>query len=376
MNLFSFKNFHFALVGVLFSPIMGYSQNCTDESVTSLPGKWYSTSNNNLKGISPVKIKEKMLMDETIELVRKNFPWKPIGGDIRIGSFLVDNDNRPFSISKTCDKYYSSIAYNHFFCSAGKVNHEETSDYIITTFNDLPFEFDQSFYVPQRKLNEGDMDNRTMDGYAIMAWLPAMKNGYLEYIKNSQDSTDEVSGSIYRYRILTKPGILPYLIMDKKEYYEKWRKKHLIEIENSKWDKERISKELAEKPYLKALIDDADKYISTLQAAVDKIDNIFKTKSAEDLARPAYLFEEYGDYFEGRQASNYLRSFIIKPNPTYYNKQLPKNSPQVITILLKYGMGIDENGVKHYSDENFYNALDKMKILDFLSEKLQPLIGH
>jgi hypothetical protein len=162
--------------------------------------------------------------------------------------------------------------------------------------------------------------------------------------------------------------------MSKKEFYEKWKIKYQRELTNQEAEKLKLSKELAGNPYLAQSLEAHDQYISLYKNYINKIDEILKTRSAEELSQPAFEGEEQGEYFASRQAPDYLRAFIVKPNHDYFNNKLPKSSPQIITIQQRYGMDKDENGNKQYSDENFYKALEKMKIFDFLTEKLKPLI--
>jgi hypothetical protein len=157
--------------------------------------------------------------------------------------------------------------------------------------------------------------------------------------------------------------------MTKKEFYEKWRRKHLIEIEN----REAKNKELAGNDQLKDLIKLNNQLKDIVQGYVDRINNLLKTKTAEELAQPAFEGEQEGLYFESLEASVY-KAYIVKPNLAYYNGNISKNSPQVVTICQWYGMGKDDNGNKSYGDENFYNALEKMNVFDLLTVKLKTLI--
>ena len=351
----------------------GFSQECTEANVGGLPGKWKLETNGRSNNSKADIGREREIMDGVNETFRKNFAWPVVGGDIRYGSFWEGDDHRPSQVLKVCNIYYTRVSFNHFFCSAGKINHEETADIFYTNFNELPFHFEQSFYMSGLNATDLDTDPGT-DVYAILYWLPEAKDGYLDYVNDGVNGTGEKPGKIYRYRILTKPGKQPYLTMDKKEYYEKWIIKHQKEIVLLQSEKAKMAKELAGNDQLPGILKQHDQYVALTQNWIDKIETFLKTKSAEELAKPAYYGEELGEYFESRQADDYLRAYIIKPNYAYYNNRLPKSSPQVITLCFRYNMGKDEQGNRVYSDEAFYKALINMNIFDLLTEKLKPQI--
>lgn len=359
---------------LLFLWNSSHAQDCTDANVAGLPGKWKLETTGWSRSSKADMLKEKSTMDQVSETIRKNFTWSPLGGDIRYGSFWESNDHRPDPVQKICNIYYTRLAFSHFFCSNHKIEHEDAADLFYTLFNELPFQFDHSFYTAGPKATDGGIDPQT-DTYALLNWLPDVKDGYFDYILDGFDGTGNSPGKILRYRTLIKSGKLPYVVMSKKEYYEKWKNKYQIEITNYEAQKVKISKELAGNPGLTEVLEGVNQMITVNRNWMDKIDAILKTRSAEELAKPALQLEEQGKYFESsRESSDFLRPYIVKPNMAYFNDKLTKSSPQVITLSFRYYMGNDGQGNKNYSDENFYKALDNMKIFDMLTEKLKPLI--
>jgi hypothetical protein len=313
-------------------------------------------------------------MDGVNELAKKNINWVPVGGDIRYQIVWRGEGRRPAQLNKITSTFYSNFEFKQFSCDHGKIVHSEVADFFTTLFNDLPFEFDHSFYSPGPKATDADVDPGT-DMYAILNWLPEVKDGYFDYIQDHVDGTgNNASGYVYRYRTIIKPGKLPYLLMTKKEFYEKWRIKHRIDIENIEAGKTRYKKDLAGNDQLPVLLKQADQFEGIYQNYINKIDAILKNKSAEELSKPAFEGEQEGEYFESVEASVY-KAYIVKPNYDYYNYKLNnKSSPQVITCYMRYGTDKNEQGIRAYSDPAFYKALEDMKIFDFLAEKLKPLI--
>jgi hypothetical protein len=301
----------------------------------------------------------------------------PVGGDIGYGVFWENDDHRPTPIIKISNTYYCHIIYNQFHCYEGKVNGDGLygdAQIFYTFFNELPFRFDYSFYSPGPKATNLDIDPLT-DVYAILRSLPVAKESYFDYIKDEGDGTGNTSGNVYRYRTITKPGKLPYIVVSKKEFYQKWKHKYEVQIESTEADKARYRKDLAGNDQLAGILNQSDQYKDLYQNYINKIDDILKSKSSEALEQPAFDGEDLGEYFESRQANGYLRSYIVKPNFAYYNYNLNNNSaPQVITLCSKYYLDNKAQGNNKYNCPKFYKALEKMNIFDQLTEKLKPLI--
>lgn len=353
-----------------------YAQTCNGISLDTLQGKWIYINNDPATHETKQEIlKEKQYMDGVNELVKKNISWVPVGGDIAYEIVWEGEGRRPAQLIKITNTFYASFKFKSFSCDNGKISHNfDVATYFSTRFNDLPFEFDHSFYASGPKATDADVDPQT-DTYAILNWLPDVKDGYFDYIKDQVDGTgNNASGYVYRYRTICKPGKLPYLLMSKKEFYEKWRIKHKVEIENIEAGKTRYKKDLAGNDQLPVLLKQADQFEGIYQNYINKIDAILKNKTPEELSKPAFEGEQEGEYFESVETSVY-KAYIVKPNYAYYNSNLNnKSSPQVITCYIRYGTDKNEQGIRAYSDPAFYKALADMKIFDFLTEKLRPLI--
>ncbi len=348
------------------------AQDCTDDNVGSLPGKWKSIPGSFFNHLKSDVLKEKPIADAVIESIRKNFPWSVVGGVISYESCGLYTDPRPFPIVKMCNLYSAGLYFNAYSCNAGKVNVEEGLSALNIRFNDLPFDFGNSFYTPGPNATQSDTDPKT-DVYATLKWLPVVKDGYFDYIQDNVDGTGNTPGKMLRYRTITKPGKIPYTLMNKKEYYEKWKKKHLAEIKNIEGEKANLSKDLAGNAQLPALLQQQDQYIAIYQNYINKINGILKSTAAKDLDQPAFQGEEEGAYFENLQASAY-KAYIVKINYDYFNNKLDKTSPQIITIVQRYSMGKDNNGNRIYADEAFYKTLEKINVFDLLTGKLKPQI--
>ncbi len=357
---------------------INYAQTCNDAIIDTMRGSWKIARTGSIPSfISKVDIqKEKILMESANETIKKSMTNLAIGGDIFQGVFWVNDDPRPNPVIKACNNYYSHIVFKKFHCYEGKVNGDglygDRED-LYLFFNELPFTFGLSFYIPGPKSTGLDLDPRT-DVYGTLRSLPEVKDGYFDFLTDAGDGTGKITGDIYRYRTIIKQGKLPYIVMSKKEYYEKWKIKYRIEIENSEADKTKYRKELAGNNQLDGILKQSDQYIELYQNYIKKIDDFLKNKSADELSKPAYEGEEEGTYFESLERSG-SKNFIVKPNYAYYNDDPTKKyNPQLITICFKYYLDIDAEGNKKYSCQNFYKSFDNLKIFDMLSLKFRPLI--
>jgi hypothetical protein len=360
---------------LLILAFTNYAQICNGVNLDTMHGTWKIIPGGVVQtGSKQDLIRAKLNMESANAIIRKNWKWVPVGGDIFYGSFLVDRDAYPDSVIKIWQQYTTTIDFRQFKCTYDhKIGHESVATIFSVRFNDLAFKFDLSFYTPGPNAKETGMDPGT-DVYAALHWLPEVKDGYFDYLDDRVDGTgNNAEGYVYKYRTIIKSGKLPYLLMSKKEYYEKWKKKYQIEIEVLEAQKIWVKKQMpgdGSKDILKV----ADERIAQTQGFRDLVDEILKNKSAEQLAQPAYGGEEYGEYYESLEASKF-KSFIVKPNIDYYNRKFTdKSSPQTITLYMRYAVGKDEQGNKVYWDKDFYNALQEIKLFDLLAEKLRPFI--
>jgi hypothetical protein len=361
------------IVSLVLINLTVFSQDCTKENVSQIPGKWKPGMKGDADHSSADMVREKALMDDIIKTIRASFTWSPIGGDISYGNVysIRGLDYRPLPVIKICNQYSPYIFYQHYFCSNGKIFFEDYVIRVEANINDLPFKFPYTIFKSKKDKLGYDIDkDPETDKYGTIQNLPKLKNGVIIYNKtNSGSNDDDDNGS---YRILTKPGLLPYVVMTKKEFYEKWKINHLKTIEEYEVVKQKYV-EAAKTTGDKRDVEMQESLIEVIKNYISKIDEFLSSKTPDELAKPAFVGEQFGEYYEAstRQDSHL---YIIKPNLSYYNNALPKSSPQVVTISFSYVCNIDRDGEKHYADEAFYNELARIKIVDLLTAKLQPLI--
>jgi len=350
--------------GVLFGHT-GFAQDCTNENVSKIPGKWKPGMRGSSDQTAADMAKEKVLLDDMAQTIRTNFTWQPVGGDITYGNVysIRGLDYRPLPVIKICNQYENYVFYQHYFCANGKIAREDYSIRVSATINDIPLSFPYTFFQSKKDKfgNDIDKDPETAK-YGFIDQLPEVKNGMIEYKKTASTI----------YRILTKSGQLPYMPMSKKEYYENWKIRYAKMNEQNEAMKLKFA-QATNIPDSKKDVEMYEGQIAQLKGYISKIDATLNSKPAAALALPAFTGEEEGEYFESSTKQD-PHQYIIKPNLAYYNDKLPKSSPQVITVCFSYSYFTDKYGDKHYADEAFYNEMERIKILDLLTSKLLPLI--
>jgi hypothetical protein len=319
--------------------------------------------------------KDKYMFDFVRKTYQENIKWSPVGGDLRYVTVSGD-DGRPKPLQNITAVCYAYVYFHKYECLGGKFSPAPDA-FILSGWvrvNDLPFSFDLTFHVPRPDATDAkpDLDPET-ETYAFLKWLPEVKDGFLEYVDDKIDGTGTHAGTVMRYRILVKPGKLPYALMTKKEYYEKSKRKILGDMSSQKAALSNITSATPGYADLKKLTDDL---VALYQKKVDGIDHILKSKSDEALSKPAFQGEEDGEYYESRQAADFLRPYVVKPNMEYYDSKLPRHTAQLITLKVQYDLvGESPGQTVDFSYSPSAKPFWDMHFIDLFTPKLQSFIA-
>jgi hypothetical protein len=378
------KNVFFVLV-ITVIVCKSQAQTCTGEDLSRIPGSWKPSPL--LKGsnthLPELEAREKDICDRILEFVRLNFKYVPMGGDIFYNNvYNLDAYNSPKSgrLKKTGYAYEAAFRFLGFTCNNGRLENMPGSlIQMHVTMNNIPFPLTRSFFVSSMDKNGNRLEqDPETDTYGFSAVLPDGKARYLDYTDdkiegNGADETHQVD----QYRMLYKPGKPPFIMISKKEYYEKWKKYYLQQMQQKETVIDANSAEMKQMAGGDKMIAQEKKMARTDDVFVNKIKGILRSKSAAELARPAIAGEEQGAYFEQIIPNSDHAAYIIKANPAYHNPALPLYAPQVITIHLNYFKRKRSNeGGWNYHAEAVYKELERIKIMDLLAEKLQPMIAQ
>ncbi len=331
------------LLAIFFTTSLS-AQECTDESLLQKPGTWKTGMKGSEGGTATDLAKEKKLVAAIHNMIKSKYTPMSVEA-IFHGAYSAAYPTMP------ANNYGYSIIPLNYYCDGNsiKVAHE-TSTYFSMTAN----LFDAEIY-DSPNINEASSGT----GYHYILDMPIEKDGYWYFNEIDAGLGFGMKGKSKAW-LITYNGKLPFAYVTKKEFLEARKiilanemrmsasgfKDVLNRIEMEKGFKEKEYKNDQDKlnKYMKMdytdtkiryekLMADNDK---NFKPAFSKIESLLKMPETE-LNQPAivkidphdhlsYLFTDDAD-----QAGHIL----IKPNPGYFNKKLPKSSPQFFWIYVR-----------------------------------------
>jgi hypothetical protein len=152
-------------------------------------------------------------------------------------------------------------------------------------------------------------------GYLKLEKRPEKKDGYY-YLGEKVVGDSHLENKIMEYRwLITYNDTLPFTYVSRKEYL-------LIQ-------QKRLERTIQESPGEKAY---SQKYFGNI--------NEYLTKPENELSQPAICMWNDEERFEGFVEEGTRGSFIaVKPYLAYYQRNLPKSSPQFFTVIYKLSQG-------------------------------------
>jgi hypothetical protein len=325
-----------ALIPVLLFSITAIAQDCSEATILQKPGVWKETVGNS-PGITPADLaKEKKVVATLHQMIKSKFTPKGVEANINGGY------SSPRSWMPVNDYAYSIIPRNYYCDGKTMATAGETS----TFFSIVANAFDAEIYIQAEETA----------GYAFMKDMPVAKDGYWIFKPIDAGLGFGMTGKLSMW-LITYDGKLPYAYVTRKAFLEK-RKLQLsnemneasrgfqdvlanIEIEKGfkekeyKNDPEKLSRYmkmdyLSTKERYEKLLADNEK---AFKPAFAKLESQLKMPVSE-LSQPAivkhdpqdhlsYLFTDDNDPFG---------DILIEPNPAYFNKKLPRSSPQFFWV--------------------------------------------
>jgi hypothetical protein len=327
---------------VLFS-ISAMTQNCDDASLVQKPGVWKVGLKGSEGGSAAELAAEKKIVAAIHTMIKSKYT--PMGVEA-----IFHGAYNPLYPDMTGNSYAYSIIPLEFYCDGNKIKTvEETSTFFSITANLFSAEI---YELPDNS------EVASGAGYHYLSDMPVEKDGYWYFAEKDVSPGSGIKRKSSAW-LITYNGKLPFSYVTKKEFLET-RKIILnnamqqsasgfknvlknLEIEKGykqveyKSDPDKLNKYMkmdyldSKARYEKYLADNEKNY----RPAFNKIEAQLKMSAAElnqpaivkmDPADPfSYLFTEDNDPFG---------QVLIKPNPGYFNKKLPKSSPQFFWIYL------------------------------------------
>lgn len=336
-------------ISALLLSISASAQNpaaigCTNESLLHKPGIWKQSSGGG-SGITAADLaKEKKVLAAIHTMIKATY--SPMGVEAGFhGAYYPPYPNIPVN------GYAYRIIPLNYYCEGNTIKTaHETSTYFSISANI----FDVEIY-------DTAQGNRLLaEGYNVIKDMPIAKDGYW-YFKEIDASLGFGMTGKSKAWLITYDGKLPFSYVTKKEFLIK-RKKALgvqmldaaagfkdvldrIEIEKKYKEAEYKNDPVKLNKYMKMdYLEIKDRYEKLLAENENKFNPVFDKLEAQ-LKLPAtelneqaivkddpynhlsYLFTDANDPF---------RKILIKPNPEYFNKKLPKSSPQFYWVYVRW----------------------------------------
>ncbi len=330
-------------IAVLFISLQTFSQDCNDAYLLQKPGIWKENSGGGSGITATDLVKEKKVVATIHSMIKARYT--PMG--------VLAGFNGGYNRSEqntSCNSYAYSITPLKYYCDDNSLKTEhETSTYFSINANI----FDAEIY------DTAQGDRLSAEGFNVINDMPVAKDGYWYFKEIDAGLGFGMTGKSSAW-LITYDGKLPYSYVTKKEFLEKRRKALFsqmnmaaegskdvlknIEIEKKykeeefKNDPAKLKKYMTmdylqiKSRYEKLLAENENKF----KLAFDKIETQLKMPAAE-LNQQAIVKVDPEDplsYFF-TDDNDPLGKILIKPNPGYFNKKIPRSSPQFFWIYVR-----------------------------------------
>ncbi|HEX5168296.1 MAG TPA: hypothetical protein VFW11_03930 [Cyclobacteriaceae bacterium] len=366
------KIFCFLLMSI--SALTSLGQDCTEATLAQKPGDWKEGAKGSTYGISATDLaREKSVVAALHAMVKSTYV--PMG----VSANFHGGYNSPEATAPGNSFSYSIIPLN-YYCDGGiiKIAHE-TSTYFSIGAN----YFDVDIY------NIAQGDRALAEGYNVMMDMPIEKDGYYYFKEKDVTLGFGIPGKRSMW-LITYPGKLPFSYVSKKEFLEKRKQNLADEMNNAssgfndvlknndtaKGFKETEYKNDPDKlaQYMKMdYLPTKDRYEKLLaeseknfKPAFAKIESLLSL-SATELSEPAIVKEDPNDHLSYlfTNDDDPFGKILIKPNPAYFNKKLPRSSPQFFWV---YIVGDHKDPIASETMANIIKSVDFAALKNMLGK--------
>jgi hypothetical protein len=300
----------YAFVSVLlFVSLQSFSQDCSQELLLKKPGTWKAGPQGSIHDVSPADlVKEKAVLAAIHKMVNSNY--SPKGCQVSYSTVYDKNMNA--GDGWIADPYHYAMYILPFLCDGKSA---DKSKYTVAISTSTTVDITANVIFQLNNLFAANIPADDFRGYLKLKQRPQKKDGvwYMgEEVVGDYGSSHETKE--YRW-LITYNDSLPFYYISRKEYL-------LIQ-------KKRLEKALTDNPGEK---DFTNKFIKNV--------NEYLKKSQAELSQPAVCMWNDEERFEKFAEEGSRGSFIaVKPDLNYYNKKLPKSSPQFFSVVYKIAHG-------------------------------------
>ncbi|MGA0559462.1 hypothetical protein ACO2Q8_22580 [Larkinella sp. VNQ87] len=324
--------------GLLFVVLTGpaRAQNCDLSSILTIPGKWTPGMQGSTSGTTAADLaREKTLVGALHTRMQQRY--KPMGVDADYNGIYMTSADRP------ANSFGYALRAMPYVCRENRaVRAIETNTSLYIMANEITF---------GPEIFETFRDGSPWDlGFHAMRKLPVEQDSVLHWVEET--SLGFGNRGVQHTWLITYDGRLPFQYVSRKEFLEKKKAKltagRQTEIETIKSNYRTAPKAELDQRLQKAT--------QGFDAALAKVESYLKEPSAE-LAKPAIVKQDPQDFLSHlfTTPDDPFANVPIKPNPAYFNRKLPRSSPQFFTVVLK---GDEKNLVLGRAMQEIRQSLD------------------
>lgn len=340
------------LVCFLLSGFLCFAQDCDPKELANIPGVYKGPGKGSTSAVAKIDLdRQQAVTRKFMSMVVDNY--KPKGMNIGYGpAHYPPLPYLPNGIN-VGNHYQVTFFLMYFYC-----NYQNKIEQIAETHSTVEIRVNEWDYPSSFFLREViDEEDPETDVFATIKHKPVWnEKGYWIMTDTAYVAGSDITNF---HHLVTKNKELPFVYVTKKEfltklrfYYEKLLRRELSSIEKSDDKNTEFGKSSIEN------------YKSFYGRSIQNIDEFLANSSEEVLNETATVvgggpppeFEGFSD--------NKYRSWVIKPNPDYYNPKAPRSIVHFIDVLFK----IYEPEVACMNAKN-----DVLKIIDF--NALQEIVN-
>jgi hypothetical protein len=304
---------------------------CSAAKLIQLPGTWKAGPQGSVVNVTAADLtKEKAVLASVRNMVSENY--NPMGCEVNYSTVF----SKYPSAGQTfiADPYHLAMYILRFLCDG---NSTDKSKYYVDVSTPTTVNIAANAIHWLDGLYAANIPEDDFRGYLKLEKRPKSLDGYFYFGEKKINYNEE----IYEKRwLITYDGSLPFSYINRKEY---------LQIQKARIEKS-IKDSPSQKEYYQQFLNNINAYLS---------------KPETELSQDAICMWNEEERFERFVDEGTSGSFIaVKPNLAYYNKNLPKSSPQFFTVVYKISKG----------DPIFESNMAAIeKAVDFA--KLQEMLG-
>jgi hypothetical protein len=328
---------------IVAATTVAVAQNCNTQMLLQKPGAWKPGMKGSQGGTAAELAKEK----KTVAFIHSMIQGKY--SPVAVQAIFYGTYN-PFYANMTGNEFAYNIIPLEYYCNGNTIaTVHETSTFFEIAAN----QFESEIY------DTAQGDRLLAEGFNVMKDLPVLKDGYWLF---KQTEKNNGMGNLENRAmwLITYDGKLPYSYVTKKEFLERRKKALSIEmgqtaagfknnldnIETERSFKEKEFKNDPEKMtrYMKMdYLQLKERYQKLLAKNESDFAPAFAKLEAQlqlpasELSATAIVKKDTHDYLSYlfTNDDDPFGQILIKPNPAYFNKKLPRSSPQFFWVYVR-----------------------------------------